>query len=318
MNKEKEIGGYLEMERFSGPMMHEDALALSSGRSCLSYLIEQREIRKILLPDFLCDVVTKVCQERGVTVRRYPVGENLRPPEGLQPEEGEWLYLVNYYGQLAKEELLSWAKDSPRLIVDNAQAYFSAPVKGADTLYTCRKFLGVADGGFLYTDAPSRALERDESHGRMGFVLGRFERSASEFYAEAASNNDTLPTEALAMSALTGNLLRGVDYYAVRDRRTGNYRMLHEAFQDVNRLSVRQIAGAYAYPLRLPEGQAIRKELIRRKIYVPQLWPNVLQEQPEDSTACRLTREILPLPCDQRYGREEMAVLIDAVFDCLN
>ena len=32
----KEIGGYLELERFSGPMMHEDALALSSGRACLS------------------------------------------------------------------------------------------------------------------------------------------------------------------------------------------------------------------------------------------------------------------------------------------
>ena len=116
----------------------------------------------------------------------------------------------------------------------------------------------------------------------------------------------------------TGNLLRGVDYYAVRDRRTWNYRMLHEAFQDLNRLSLRRIAGAYAYPLRLPEGEAIRKELIRRKIYVPQLWPNVLQEQPENSTASRLTREILPLPCDQRYGREEMAFVIDAVFDCLN
>ncbi len=313
----KEIGGYLEMERFSGPMMHEDALALSSGRACLSYLIEQRDIRKLLLPDLLCDVVTKVCEERGVAVRRYAVRENLRS-EDVQPEEDEWLYLVNYYGQLTKEELLSWAKENPRLIVDNAQAYFSAPVPGADTLYTCRKFLGVADGGFLYTDAPRRALERDESHGRMGFVLGRFERPAGEFFAEAAANNDDLPTKARAMSELTKNLLRGVDYYAVRDRRTGNYRMLHEAFQDLNLLTVRKIAGAYAYPLRLREGEEIRKELIRKKIYVPQLWPNVLKEQPEDSTACRLTREILPLPCDQRYGKEEMATIIDAVFDCLN
>ena len=212
----KEIGGYLELERFSGPMMHEDALALAG----------------------------------------YAVGEDLRPADVLQPEKDEWLYLVNYYGQLSKEELLSWAKDNPRLIVDNAQAYFSAPVKGADTLYTCRKFLGVADGGFLYTDAPARTLERDESHGRMDFVLGRFERPAGEFFAEAAANNDSLPTKARAMSALTGNLLRGVDYYAVRDRRTWNYRMLHEAFQDLNRLSLRRIAGAYAYPLRLPEAGA--------------------------------------------------------------
>ena len=76
MNKEsgkrsREIGGYLELERFSGPMMHEDAMALSSGRACLSYLIEQRDIRKLLLPDLLCDAVTKVCEERGVAVRRF-------------------------------------------------------------------------------------------------------------------------------------------------------------------------------------------------------------------------------------------------------
>ena len=53
----KEIGGYLELERFTGPMLHEKALALSSGRACLSYLIEQRKIRKIALPDFNCDIV---------------------------------------------------------------------------------------------------------------------------------------------------------------------------------------------------------------------------------------------------------------------
>ena len=57
--------------------------------------------------------------------------------------------------------------------------------------------------------------------------------------------------------------------------------------------------------------------LIRKKIYVPQLWPNVLREQPAESMACRLTREILPLPCDQRYGTEEMIVIIDAVEKCL-
>ena len=67
----------------------------------------------------------------------------------------------------------------------------------------------------------------------------------------------------------------------------------------------------------LPEGQALRRKLIEKKIFVPQLWPNVPQEQPANSAACRLAEQILPLPCDQRYGAEEMAVIIDAVRDCL-
>ena len=333
----REIGGYLELERFSGTLLHEKALALSSGRACLSYLIQQRQIRKILLPDFLCDVVALTCRRGGVQIRTYPVGEDLRPqtlrsgaeqPASrdaspgaeilLQPEADEWLYLVNFYGQLSQEEIAAYAARFPRLILDNAHAYFAPPLPGVDTLYTCRKFLGVSDGGFLYTDAPPLNPERDESHGRMGFVLGRFERPAGEFFPEASRNNDALGFEPKRMSLLTENLLRAVDEETVRQKRTENFARLHQALGGINRLPLRPAEGAYAYPLRLPEGEAIRKELIRRKIYVPQLWPNVLQEQPENSTASRLTREILPLPCDQRYGREEMAFVIDAVFDCLN
>lgn len=312
----KEIGGYLELERFTGPMLHEGALALSSGRACLSYLIEQRGIRKIALPDFNCGVVAEACRAYGVRTRTYRVGLDFRPEE-IGTEEDEWLYLVNFYGQLTEKELRSFSARFPKLIVDNAHAYFTPPVPGADTLYTCRKFLGVPDGGFLYTDAPARELPADESRERMDFVLGRFERPAGEFFAAASRNNDLLAIEPKRMSALTENLLRAVDYDRVRDIRTRNFRILHEALGSRNLLRLRETEGAYAYPLMRPEGQALRRKLIERKIYVPQLWPNVPEEQPAGSAACRLAEQILPLPCDQRYGTEEMAYIIDAVRDCL-
>jgi len=344
-----EIGGYLELERFSGTLLHEKALKLSSGRACLAYLIQQRGIRKILLPDFLCDAVRKTCEFYGVAVRTYEVGTDLRPvfftkagcPAGadgsgrtgeaktamgtaladagrtaecdlVAPEADEWLYLVNFYGQLTENELKAYAERFPKLIVDNAQAYFAPALQEVDTLYTCRKFLGVADGGFLYTDAPQRTLPRDESHGRMGFVLGRFERPAGEFFAEASQNNDDLLFEPKQMSRLTENLLRATDEEKIRQVRTENFNRLHAALGERNLLSLRPAEGAYAYPLMLENGEETRRKLIARKIYVPTLWPNVLTEQPEDSTAVKLAREILPLPCDQRYGSEEMDAVIRA------
>ena len=313
----KEIGGYLELERFTGPMLHEKALALSSGRACLSYLIEQRKIRKIALPDFNCDIVEAVCRIHEVKIRFYPVGADLRP-KTLQTEEDEWFYLVNFYGQLSTDELQRIAARVPRLIVDNAQAYFDLPLKGVDTLYTCRKFLGVPDGGFLYTEAPEKTLPADESRERMGFVLGRFERPAGEYFAAAAQNNDDLSMEPKSMSELTKNLLHAVDYDRVKTKRTENFRLLHEGLGSVNCLNLRETEGAYAYPLMLPEGQKIRKKLIEQKIFVPMLWPNVPEQQPADSEACRLAEQILPLPCDQRYGAEEMTFIIKAVRDCLN
>ena len=313
----REIGGYLELERFTGPMLHEKALALCSGRACLSYLIEQRGIRKIALPDFNCDVVEAVCRAHGVDIRFYPVGADLRPKEP-QTEDDEWFYLVNFYGQLTADELRHMAARLPGLIVDNAQAYFDLPLKGVDTLYTCRKFLGVPDGGFVYTDAPARVLPADESRNRMGFVLGRFERPAGEYFAAAAKNNDELSMEPKRMSALTENLLHAVDYERVKRIRTENFRRLHEGLGGQNLLNLRLTEGAYAYPLMLPEGQTIRRKLIEQKIFVPMLWPNVPEQQPAESDACRLAREILPLPCDQRYGAEEMDFIIRAVRDCLN
>ena len=313
----KEIGGYLELERFTGPMLHEKALALSSGRACLSYLIEQRKIRKIALPDFNCDIVEAVCRAHEVKIRFYPVGADLRP-KTLQTEEDEWFYLVNFYGQLSADELQRVAARVPRLIVDNAQAYFDLPLKAVDTLYTCRKFLGVPDGGFLYTEAPEKTLPADESRERMGFVLGRFERPAGEYFAAAAQNNDDLSIEPKSMSELTKNLLHAVDYDRVKTKRTENFRLLHEGLGSVNCLNLRVTEGAYAYPLMLPEGQKIRKKLIEQKIFVPMLWPNVPEQQPADSEACKLAEQVLPLPCDQRYGAEEMAFIIKAVRDCLN
>ena len=313
----KEIGGYMELERFTGPMLHEEAIALSSGRTCLAWLIRQRGIRRIAMPDFICNVVTDTCRAWNLEIRTYAVGEDLRPLEPVYAAEDEWFYLVNYYGQLTLAELQSYAGRLPHLIVDNAHAYFDPPLPGVDTIYTCRKFLGVADGGFLYTDAPRCELPLDESHERMDFVLGRFERPAGEFYASATRNNETQSMEPLAMSPLTRNLLHAVEYQRVKDTRTDNFRILHEALGSRNLLAVRPVEGAYAYPMMLPEGQTVRKELIRRKIYIPILWGNVPEEQPAEAAAVRLAEGILPLPCDQRYGREEMEFIIEAVLDCL-
>lgn len=70
------------------------------------------------------------------------------------------------------------------------------PVDGLDTLYTCRKYFGVADGAFLYSDMRlSKEIPQDESFERMHFLLGRYERSANEFYGEYVANNKLFATE---------------------------------------------------------------------------------------------------------------------------
>lgn len=314
----KEIGGYLELDSYSLPLLHEKALALNSGRGCLEYLISQKNIRRIALPYFVCDVVTDTCRKMGVKLSFYHIGKDFLPVNA-EPAEDTYMYLVNFYGRLDEKQLLGFKEKYPLLIVDNAQAYFSKPLDKVDTLYTCRKFFGVADGGFLYTDAPEKALNQDESHERMGFVLGRYERPAGEFYAEASKNNDLYSEiPVMAMSKLTRNLLRAIDYEQVKKARTENYALLHKELGALNGLDIKLTEGAYAYPLLLEKGAEIRKLLAEKKIFVPTLWPNVLKEMPEDSLEHNFAKNILPLPCDQRYGAEEMLYISEVIKSCIS
>lgn len=53
----KEIGGYIELDTYTGAMLHEKAIALNCGRGALEYLCEAKMIRKLYLPYFLCDSI---------------------------------------------------------------------------------------------------------------------------------------------------------------------------------------------------------------------------------------------------------------------
>lgn len=313
----REIGGYIELDTYRLPMLHEGAVALNCGRNALAYLIHARRIRKIWIPRFICESVPSVCMREGAEVSFYSVGMDFRP---IIPElhDGEWLYLVNYYGQLTDDEIRQYADRYGRVIVDQAQSYFQMPVPGVDTLYSCRKYFGVADGAFLYTDARiGEELPRDESYSRMGFLLGRYERTASEFYTEYKANNAFFVNEPIKkMSALTMNLLHGIDYGAVEATRKENYRYLHEALGKINMLKLHDAPGTFMYPLLLKNGGLIRKKLQEKKLYIPTLWPSVFQLCKPEDPEYQMAENILPLPIDQRYGTEEMKFMVREVFAC--
>ncbi len=301
----------MEFERFGGRVYHEDAVALNCGRGCLAYLVELRGIRTMWVPDWMCGSVPALLRREGVEVKVYRVGRDMLPVYDFEVAAGEWMLLMDYYGQLLAEDVKrSLAYSDGRLIVDETQGFFRRPWLGVDTLYTCRKWFGVADGGYLAISDGSRLardIPRDQSYVRMGFVLGRLERGAEEFYAESQENNESFAVEpAKRMSAVTENILRAVDYDNVAERRRANWRMLHGALDESNYLSLSEPEVPFMYPYMVKGAQAIRRRLIERKIFVPVLWPDLPVNLPEGSVAREMSGLVLPLPLDQRYGAEDM------------
>lgn len=313
-----EIGGYIEFEHYNRSMLHESAIKLNCGRNALAYLIEVKRIKKLLVPYFMCDSIDAVLNKYNVQVRFYSIGLDFKPKENIVLQADEWLYVVNFYGQLTNEYLASLKEKYCRLIADNAQAYFQVPVDRVDTLYTCRKFFGVADGAILYTDKLlERELPIDESFDRMRFLLGRFERAASEFYSEYVSNNHLFNEEPIKrMSKLTENLLRGIDYEEVKQKRTENFTYLHSRLKEVNKLQLVCPDGAFMYPLYTENGAEIRKKLQDKKIYIPTLWPAVFNRCKETGLEYDMAKNILPLPIDQRYSLNEMKILTEEIDKC--
>lgn len=310
----KEIGGYLELEHFDGRMLHEKAVPLNCGRNCLAYLIQSKKIKKLAVPFFMCDCVFDVCEKYGTELFYYHIKHDFMPDE-IESDDNTWVYIMNYYGQLTGEQLLFLKEKYKNIIVDNAQAYFDAPIPNVDTLYTCRKFFGVSDGAFLYTDKILEAeLQQDESYKRMEYLMGRYERTASEFYQVSVQNNEFFENAPIMrMSKVTENLLRAVNYEKVKTIRTANYNYLQKKLGDMNLLHLRSIEGAFAYPFLVENGEVLRKKMIENKIYVPVLWPNVIETLPEFTYEVYLAKNILPIPCDQRYDIADMEHIVRCI-----
>ena len=59
----KEIGGYLELEEFSGSEYYPNLYKANLGRTALVWLLRSRKCKKLLLPEFLCDSVIDACAQ---------------------------------------------------------------------------------------------------------------------------------------------------------------------------------------------------------------------------------------------------------------
>lgn len=309
----KEIGGYIEMDA-PHCRLHPGAVRLNSGRNCLAYLIEARGIERIWLPDYMCKSVREVCDRAGIEVQTYSIAESFLPDwNSFQMLEGDYLYLADYFGQLTQENIeTACIVSGGKLVVDEVQALFADPVEGVDTLYSPRKWLGVPDGGLLYTNADiGRRLPVCESRARAGHLFGRLERGASEYYAERKCGEVELGNEpVMRMSALTKAMIGSVDLERVRKKREHNYHALETSLSDVNKLDIKRPIAPFAYPLLVENGPELRKFLANEGIYVPTLWPNVFEDTSNDSWAYRYARNILPIPCDQRYNYGDMEHIV--------
>ena len=310
-----EIGGYFGLEQLISNEYFKDLIPLNNARNALMYILKIKNIKKLYIPYFLCDSVGDMLRSNGYHFKYYNIDSEFMPVLNKKLAIDHCIYIVNYYGQLTNEIIHELNKQFGQIILDNTHAFFQRPMNGIDTIYSCRKFFGVPDGAYLSTNKKlTDELEIDISKDRMAHILGRYEGAASDFYSDFRINDASFKNEPLKyMSKLTHNILGAIDYEKVCQCRNENYAYLQNNLGRLNKLRLITPNGAFAYPYYAENGIEIRRKLAQKKIYIPTLWPNVLTDTPEQSIEYKYATNILPVPCDQRYGIEEMKYVVEGI-----
>lgn len=313
----KEIGGYFGLEDSHGNgEYYSNLIALNTARNALAYICKARKISKLYIPYFMCDTATFICKRENIAFEYYHVGYDFKPILDLNLKNNEYLYIVNYYGQLSKNEIFVLKNKFKRIILDNVQAFFQEPLDGIDTIYSCRKFFGVPDGAYLATNCFLREelIVDNSSITRMAHIYGRSQDGASAHYSEYQKAEASLYGEPLKfMSNITHRLLKNIDYDIVKKKREQNFAFLNNALSEINSIRIVNPEGPYMYPLYLKDGDLIRKKLALKKIYIPTLWPNV-----EYGHEFEMAHNLLPIPCDQRYSIDDMEIIYKEIMECIN
>ena len=310
----KEIGGYIELDRYHKPMLHEGAIALNCARNALAYLLEARNIKKLYIPIYLCEVVYEACKKINIEIEFYHINDRFIPE--LEAISDGYVLIVNYFGLLSNEDILNLKNKYKNIIVDNTHSFFQKNIENVDTIYNCRKYFGVPDGAYLESnlDIDNDIQVDNKSRFRFKHLLGRFETTASEYYNEFSCVDKSFDNEeVMYMSNITHNLLQGIDYKEVYSIRRRNFNELDKYLKKINKLNMVFKEQTFMYPLYVDNGNELRKKLIDNKIYVPKLWPNIPGNIELNELEKDYIENIVFLPIDQRYSVEDMIYILKII-----
>lgn len=313
--KEKAIGGYfsLELPYNNNGEYHRNAIRLNSGRYCLEYVLRVKKYTKVYLPYYMCDAVLQPINKLGLDYQFYHIDKYFHIAEVLHPKRNEVILYCNYFGLMDEYVKVVAEKYAPNIIIDNTQAFFSQPLPEIDTFYTCRKFFGVADGAYLYTDKKaSFAVPQDYSSSRMLFLLNRLDVSAEEAFGEYRESEEKLAFAGIRkMSKISQYILSTIDYNEIAKKRRTNFLFLHNILKEINNFdfNIDSFTVPMIYPMWNRKKQ-LRDQLIKNKIYIATYWPNVMEWTTFDSIEYQFVNNLMPLPIDQRYEKDSMERII--------
>lgn len=312
------IGGYFELELRKKNDYHSQAIQLNTGRNALEYILLANTYSKVYLPYFTCDVLLEPLKKHKIAYEFYNIDKKFEPIFNFEKVQFNEVFLYTNYFGIKDVFIKKLTNHFKRIIIDNAQSFYSKPIKNIDTFYSARKFFGVPDGSYLYCNRKlDMFIDQDVSIERFSHLLKRIDISAENGYLDFVNNDKSLKNlPILGMSNITRTLLKTIDFKSIGKKRQVNFSFIHDKLKNHNKLefeiSENQVPMVYPF---WSNNLDLKRILQENKIYCATYWPNVRDWAIPNSLETHLVDEVIYLPIDQRYNEEDMYLIIKIVLN---
>jgi hypothetical protein len=311
------------------------ATFFASGRDALYALLTALSCRAVYLPTLVCRSVFDACRAAGKEVRFYDTAPELAGtglPEKL--DAGACVLVVHYFGR-ADHRLLATARASGATVVSDLTHMLFAPesveaiaTASAYVFASLRKSGPFPDGGFVasrhHAPVEATAAMRDDfvAWRAVGLLSRGF--SAQLDFPDDENLRWTRQAEAILdasapaghrASFLSRELLRTVAMTETIARTRTNMEVLSALLGDACEcFSMADAPSPYFFCSFASKSQRdeVRTELARHRYYFPVHWDTSWQEQGHV-----LSDTGLSIPCDGRYGEQQMKAAAGVILSCL-
>ena len=333
------VGGLLGIEEITNTPSEDPGffdgshLRLTDARSGIWLLVELLSPKTVWMPSFVCKVMIEAVDKAGVPVCHFELDYDMRMHSTdwiHEVQANDLVIFLDYMGYPSHSDCTKQLREKKAWILDDASQAWPSNTQSniADfTLYSPRKFLGLPDGAVLcfhnnsdlMTDVNLELPPQDWIMKSLAVVQWRrdFDRwNATNPWQELFKTvNDTFPLGPYQMSAFSHMMMTyGINFQHIANRRNANYVILNKLLHDIALFPNAPLDMVpLGFPIRVNNRQDLQDHLLNHNVTSGAAWnlQGVIPNRYKESH--RLSKDIITLPCDQRYNEDDMVYVAETI-----
>jgi len=325
-----------------------DIVYLSTGRAAIKFIllniIKKVKIKKCWLPSYLCETIIQPLRELDLDYEFYHLKENLQLDIDYlsrRIEKNDLVFTINYFNFLFNDKVIKFLRklknNNVIIIEDLTHSFLTNNIfsyKISDySIISLRKWFGIPDGGIAFSNNnlfdKNLIVKRsfyDFVHLRLkyailkNFYLNKIINKKDSFRKmhDKAEELANLTIRLNAMSNISKIILNSVDFNNIIYRRRMNFKYLLSSFEDLHKIEIlcknlEEGICPIGFPIIATKRDVLRDYLASNNIYCPIHWLLPEEIPKKFIYSYFLSKNIITIPCDQRYSIEDMEVIVRKV-----